>query len=225
MTRTEAPEPAGSHRPLERELEIAALDAAIEPARAGTGALILIEGPAGIGKTTVLRAYGERARDAGFRVLTARGGSLERDLAWAAVRELYAGTADPRHEEVFDGAASLAQAPLGRGSRRQGSSDAIAASLHGLYWLTANLTESGPLLVIVDDAHAVDAASVRFLTYLSARIADLPAVVALALRADDPLATDEPVLSLRALPEAQVVVPRPLSEKASVDFLTATFAK
>ena len=41
---------------LERDAELAALAAAIAAAEAGHGTLALVEGPAGIGKTTLLRA-------------------------------------------------------------------------------------------------------------------------------------------------------------------------
>ena len=41
---------------LERDAELAALAAAVAAAEAGHGSLALVEGPAGIGKTTLLRA-------------------------------------------------------------------------------------------------------------------------------------------------------------------------
>ena len=41
---------------LERDAELAALAAAVAAAEAGHGTLALVEGPAGIGKTTLLRA-------------------------------------------------------------------------------------------------------------------------------------------------------------------------
>ena len=55
---------------LERDAELAALAAAVAAAEAGHGSLVLVEGPAGIGKTTLLRAA---CRGPGARVLTARG--------------------------------------------------------------------------------------------------------------------------------------------------------
>ncbi len=44
---------------LEREAELAALWGLVERAVAGSGGLAVIEGPAGIGKTRLLRAAGE----------------------------------------------------------------------------------------------------------------------------------------------------------------------
>ena len=58
---------------FERDEELAALSAAAAAASAGHGALVLVEGPAGIGKTTLLRA----ACRGDQRTLTARGLALE----------------------------------------------------------------------------------------------------------------------------------------------------
>src|SRR5215470_3307914 len=61
----------------ERDAELEAVARAVDAARAGTGAALLIEGPPGIGKTRLLAA----ARAAGdVRVLSARGSELERDF-------------------------------------------------------------------------------------------------------------------------------------------------
>ena len=40
---------------VERQVELAAIGARLERARAGTGGVLLLEGPAGIGKTSALR--------------------------------------------------------------------------------------------------------------------------------------------------------------------------
>ncbi|HEY6597355.1 MAG TPA: hypothetical protein VI011_25115 [Asanoa sp.] len=55
-------------------------------------------------------------------------------------------------------------------------------TLHGLYWLTANLCER-PAMLVVDDLHWADAASLRFLVHLANRLDGLPLLVAAAARA------------------------------------------
>jgi ABC-type transport system involved in cytochrome c biogenesis ATPase subunit len=52
---------------LERDAELAALAAAVAAAEAGHGSLVLVEGPAGIGKTTLLRAACLSSPPAGWR--------------------------------------------------------------------------------------------------------------------------------------------------------------
>jgi hypothetical protein len=51
--------------------------------------------------------------------------------------------------------------------------------LHGLYWLCANLSDEGPLLLTVDHAELADVPSLRFLCHLVQRLADLPLAVVL----------------------------------------------
>ena len=58
---------------LDREAELAAVTAAITAATGGRGTLIVVRGPAGIGKTTILRAALAEARERGIRTLTAQG--------------------------------------------------------------------------------------------------------------------------------------------------------
>ena len=88
---------------LERDAELAAMSAAVAAAEAGHGLLALVEGPAGIGKTTLLRAA---CREPGPRVLTARGLALEQGFPYGIVRQLL----DPVRGEdgLMDGAAALA---------------------------------------------------------------------------------------------------------------------
>src|SRR5258707_13409791 len=51
--------------------------------------VVLLEGPAGIGKTELLRAVRRHAEGAGLRVLAARGGELERELSLGIARQLF----------------------------------------------------------------------------------------------------------------------------------------
>lgn len=58
--------------------------------------------------------------------------------------------------------------------------------MHGLYWLTVNLTVDGPVLLAVDDLHWCDRASSRFLAYLVRRLEGLPVLVLTTLRPAQP---------------------------------------
>ena len=74
---------------LERSVELAALGELIQSARDGRGSVGLIEGDAGIGKTSLLEAAIELATSSGVRVLRARAGQLEREVGWNLVRQLF----------------------------------------------------------------------------------------------------------------------------------------
>src|SRR5689334_12282638 len=93
---------------LERERELQELRAALAEARVERGQVVLIEGPAGLGKTSLMRASLDTATALGFRCLRARASELERDFPYGCVRQLLEplvsrATAAER-ERLFDGA-------------------------------------------------------------------------------------------------------------------------
>ena len=67
---------------LERNEELARIESALEDARSGRGTFLVIEGPAGIGKTALLAATRTTAAESGMLVLRSRGTELERDFAF-----------------------------------------------------------------------------------------------------------------------------------------------
>src|SRR5215831_1921263 len=96
----------------EREGELARVDALLAAARAGRGGVLLVSGPAGIGKTVLLGAARDRAGQAGMRVLAGRGGELESGFSFGVARQLYepllAGAAAAEREALLAGAARRA---------------------------------------------------------------------------------------------------------------------
>ncbi|WP_035125799.1 helix-turn-helix transcriptional regulator [Conexibacter woesei] len=161
---------------LERARELEELETLAQAACAGAGRLVVVEARAGLGKTRLLQAARVAGRTAGMRVLSARATELERDFPFALVRQLFT-PADAREAMApARGALGLAAEPAG---------DAFAV-LHALYWLTAGLAEDTPLLLCVDDAHWADAASLDFLGFLVPRLEELPVLLAVACRPDEP---------------------------------------
>lgn len=69
---------------LERDSELATLDALLDG-----GGVVVVEGGAGIGKTSLLAACCERARRRGWRVLRGCGSELETGFAFGLVRQLF----------------------------------------------------------------------------------------------------------------------------------------
>ncbi len=169
---------------LEREEELTALDAALARARAGTGQVIAVEGPGGIGKTRLLAAARTGAREAGMRTLHARGSELERSFTFGIVRQLFEpalfGAEPAERDRWLSGAAGLTRSMFEDAGA--GQDESSYARLHGLYWLCANLAADGPLLVCVDDAQWADEPSLSFLGFLARRIEDLPAALVLGTR-------------------------------------------
>jgi DNA-binding CsgD family transcriptional regulator len=207
---------------LEREHELESIEAALVRASAGAGGMLLIEGPAGVGKSRLLQRARHRAHELDMRVLEARGAVLEREFAFGAIRQLFEPPlmALPRaeREQLFAGAAGLAAALLGetRLAWEDAGGDTSFGLLHGLYWLTVNLADHGPLLISVDDAHWADSSSLRFLGYLSRRLDGIPVVLVATGRPSDPEA-DALWHELREQPEIAVLRPHPLSTDAVAD--------
>jgi ATP/maltotriose-dependent transcriptional regulator MalT len=202
---------------LERESELSQLGNALGEAQRGRGQVVLLEAPAGLGKTSLLRAASQSAADAGFICLRARASDLERDFAYGCVRQLLepavSRASDAEVDALFAGAAALSRPLFAPGDPLPAPSvDSSFAMLHGLYWLFNNLAGEGPVGVFVDDLHWSDTESLRFLAYLAPRLDGLPLAVLTSMRPEEALTAD--VARLAAGPETRVLRPGPLSVEA-----------
>lgn len=205
---------------LERDSELAFVERLIGDAQKGAGRVAVIEGSAGMGKTTVLAAARERAAAAGMQVLFARAGELEAELAFGVVRQLFeavlARAPEEERAELLAGAARLGAPTL---LLEISTTTAPSAALHGLYWLCANLAERAPVAIVVDDAHWADADSLRWLNYLARRIEALPVLVLLALRTHKP-GRQPPILQmLTGEPNVELLALAPLTEAATAQLI------
>ena len=223
---TGAPSPEISHAAtaavmLEREAELAALEAMLGAAQSGDGRLVLVEGSAGIGKTRLLAEARTLAARAEFEVLTARGGELEGQFSFGIVRQLFeaplaAATADMR-AELLSGAAGLS-ASLFESAPTTASGEGAESSfamLHGLYWLAANFASRLPTLVVVDDLHWADEPSLRWLAYLSHRLDGLPIVLLAGTRPPEQANMPALVTELLSDPGALTIRPGRLGQASA----------
>ena len=202
---------------LERDRELAAVTAVVDAAAAGRGGTVWIEGPAGIGKTRLVGAAREHARRRGVQVLTARAGELEREFAFGVVRGLFEPAVTAQPALLATGPARLAAPVVTLADDLPGPAAIGAERLHGLYWLTVGLTDRGPLLLVVDDAHWADRPSLSALTYLARRVEELPVGIVLATRSD----LGDCGHVLRDEPRTVVLRPAPLSRTATADLVEA----
>jgi DNA-binding CsgD family transcriptional regulator len=213
--------PGASGRLLERERELETLAAAIGAAAAGTSALVLVDGPAGIGKSRLLAEARTLAEERGLFVRSARGGELERDFPFGVVRQLFESQLVDKRKRtrLLSGAARAAAPVFGHDDEpdeAEQRGEGTFAVLHGLFWLTVNLCSDRALLLVVDDLHWCDSASLRFLAYLARRLEDLPIVLVASLRSSEPEADRAVLEELTAEPHAQVLMPGPLTTEAVV---------
>jgi hypothetical protein len=169
---------------LGRERELARTAQFLAEARAGLRVLTL-EGEAGIGKTTVWDAAVADARQAGFRVLSARPAETEAKLELSAVADLVetvppavvASLPAPQRHAVE--VALLRSDP---GEDAPGART-IATAVRGIL---ETLAAAGPLLVAVDDVQWLDRASATVLGFALRRLGGTPGGWLLARRAGLP---------------------------------------
>ena len=158
---------------LERERELAELAQAAREAAAGEGGLVLVSGEAGIGKSSLVRAL--------------------RGLLPAEARLLVGHCDDlgtPRTLGPFRDLVGQVGAELTRALAEGGERDAVPAALR------AELDWAGhPTVLVVEDVHWADEATLDVLGYLVRRIASLPAVLVLTYR-DDELTREHPLQQL-----------------------------
>jgi predicted ATPase len=208
---------------LERDAELAAVEALIR-ATPGGGGLLAIEGPPGIGKTSLLVEAKARGQATGMQVVAARGSELERTFSYGVVRQLFEPLrarlrADER-AEALDGAAALAR-PLFDPAQLAAppAADSLLATMHGLYWLVANVAARGPLLLVVDDLHWCDLPSLRWLAYVLPRMEGLGVSIVVSLRAGEPGEDPSILVHIVSDPLATVIRPAPLSRAAAARFV------
>jgi DNA-binding CsgD family transcriptional regulator len=193
-----------------RAQELAATGRLLDRAAEDAAALVL-DGEAGIGKTTLwLEAV--RAADArGFRVLQSRPAESEAKLSYSAVADLVGAAFEetetelpPLQRRALEAALLLGETDEPADART--TSAALVAVLHAL-------ASRGPVLLAVDDVQWLDAASEQALAFAARRLpAGLALLVARRVEGD----ADLPLGLARALPDdrRERVVVGPLSVAA-----------
>lgn len=148
-----------AHEVLGRDGELHACEEIL--ARGGS---VVLRGPAGIGKSTVLSALAQRAAQAGDLVLRASPTSAEAGLPHLALVDMFAAVSTealPEHlRHALDGA--LLRTPAS-------PTDQLAVRVAVTQLLRA-LAADRPVLVVIDDAQLVDPASAAVLSFAARRL-------------------------------------------------------
>ena len=164
-----------------RDAELDALDAWLEMT---SSRILLLEGDAGIGKTTLWRAGVAGARERGHRVLAAEAVQAETQLSFTALRDLLEEAFDDVADELSApqrealGVTLLHEAPRGPPPEQGAIGVSLLAALKAL-------AAQGPVLVAIDDVQWLDSASQASLSYVLRRLGSGPVGVLLARRTTD----------------------------------------
>jgi DNA-binding NarL/FixJ family response regulator len=149
----------------------------------GEGGSLLLEGPAGIGKTSIWEAGCRLARDSGFQVLVARPTLEEERFGFAVLADLLGGLdpailapLPPPQRRALEAALLLGDAGDVGGAR------AVPAALLGTLRL---LAASAPVVLAVDDVQWVDGESSRAIAYAGRRLGPAPIRLLLTRRVAD----------------------------------------
>ncbi len=160
-----------------RERELVALRERLEAALAGQGSLVLIGGEAGIGKTALAEALCREATERGALVLIGRCYDLSETPPYGPWVELF-GRDTPtdaplRLAAIFaeHGAAGAANSPSVLSQAVQGALTALAGQ--------------SPLILVLDDLHWADPASVDLLRVVARGLATVPVLLLATYRADE----------------------------------------
>lgn len=216
-------------RLLERDEVIEEIGRRLAAAAGGRGGLLVLTGPAGIGRSRLARLAAGFARTRGFTVWEAQGDRLERNVPYGVVRQLLdVPDEDPSESRSEAGPAQGSGSFAGTGDmwacQETGQADGGREHEHGLFYelyrtaVAASLRR--PLAVIVDDAHWADAESLRWLHYLTRRTRRRRALTIVCARCDVESAAEPMMATLRSLDRSAVIDLQPLGD-ASVRVLLA----
>ena len=182
---------------LERSAELTLLDDALERARRGAGGTVMICGAAGLGKTSLVQAFLATNRTDPPTVLHGGCDDLLAPRSFGPFRDMAESSgllpdevvAGPNREELLSALTTMLDRP------------------------------SRPAVVVIEDAHWADDASIDVMRYLARRIVSLHAVMIITLR-DEEVSRNHPVRRLLTGPTSSAptrIDLRPLSVDAVTD--------
>ena len=168
------------------------LDATLDALEAGRSGCVAVDGEPGIGKTHLLTELHRRAEERGYLVLGGSATEFERDLpfsVWADALDAYVASQELDLDESWTAelARELADIlPSLRRRRREPPSapspTSGTAPIGPSRRLLELLAREQPLVVVLDDLHWSDDASIELLAALLRRGPEAPVLLALAFR-------------------------------------------
>jgi DNA-binding CsgD family transcriptional regulator len=167
---------ARTGRLLGRQRELAVLERLLDGARDGHGAVLVVHGDPGVGKTALLDYAVGAAAD--FRVVRTAGVDGEEELDYAALHQLCSPIFElgehlpaPQREAL--------DVALGRSAGHGPSPFLVGLAVLSLL---SDAAEQQPLFCVVDDAQWLDGASARALAFVARRLLAERIVLAFATR-------------------------------------------
>jgi len=172
-----------------RESELNAYRHVLEEALEGRGRLLFVSGEPGVGKSAFVREALRAATPPGYRILPGAAVQWERGLPYAPfLSALRAGFAGPALRDVVGRAAPDIGPLLPELGQAGAAADSpierhrIARAFSGLF---EAISRQAPLLLVLEDLHWVDEASIALLQHLARAQQHHPVVVLATYRSDE----------------------------------------
>jgi DNA-binding CsgD family transcriptional regulator len=203
-----------------RKREQALLRQALDDMLAGHGSLVLVSGEAGIGKTTLVEWLAVEAETRGCLVLWGHAYDLSVTPPYGPWLEIF-------REYRASGDAALPPVPAFVGDAEElakvGSQETLFTAVAEFFFV---VSAHCPLVLVLDDVHWADQASLDFLRFLARRLADHRLLLVATYRSDElhrrhPLNILLPLLVREARPRR--VLPQPLDHAATKALLASRY--
>jgi DNA-binding CsgD family transcriptional regulator/tetratricopeptide (TPR) repeat protein len=155
-----------------RARELDELERALDAARAGTGATVVLSGEAGIGKTRLASELARRARATGFMVLLGRSLDLVgTELPYQPLLDALRPIGDPRQVDETS-----------RGSPLRVFERTLA--------LLTERADAEPVLLVLEDLHWADSSTLDLVVFLAHNIDERSILLLATVRADEPASAE-----------------------------------
>ncbi len=181
---------------VSRKPECQVIDACLDQLSATRGGVVIVEGPAGIGKSRLVGELVARAQRRGFDALVGSAYDAEQTIAYGPFIEILQAALrdDPSGGDMIP--VEIASVISGRpqGAQPVRNSDPRAAQTY----LFASIMEflrcralANPLVVVLENCHAADRGTLELIHFLGRRLQDVPLLLVATRRdeetGDDPL--------------------------------------
>lgn len=167
---------------LGRDEEIAILGALLDRASAGRGGFACIEGAAGIGKTTVVRAALETAAKRGYATFQGAGAELEHTAPFGPLIDAFDIDRAQEGERALIRRLLLGEPLEGAGLQVAAGPGIQFRALAAFIDLIERIASERPMVLVLEDLHWVDPSTAMTLRALRRRLMHLPVVVLLTYR-------------------------------------------
>lgn len=179
-----------------REAELIELSRALDGAFEAEGSFLLISGESGTGKTRLVNAFGRQATSRGARFVLGRatedGGAPELWPWIQILRSLAPKARDATWKEVERVIGQRDQSPESESWELFQSDAARFRFFDAVSTLVREHSEREPLVIVLEDLHGADAASIGLLRFLARELSEVRVLLIGTFRPDPPAGSSDP---------------------------------